>query len=100
MGKPDALSRQPDHGSGAEDNKDLVLLKPELFAVRATEGLQLIGEEADILKDIRRGRHGAHHGTACVVAHSHSARAHGDYAAAAVPRPGLSPVLWAGAGGT
>jgi len=26
MGKPDALSRRPDHGKGASDNKDVVLL--------------------------------------------------------------------------
>ena len=26
MGKPDALSRRPDHGKGASDNEDVVLL--------------------------------------------------------------------------
>ena len=34
-GKPDALSRRADHGHGDDDNKDVVLLKPDLF-VRAT----------------------------------------------------------------
>src|SRR5277367_19386 len=54
MGKPDALSRRPDHGSGSKDNEDVVLLTPDLFAVRALEGVELVGEEGDILKDIRR----------------------------------------------
>jgi hypothetical protein len=39
MGKPDALSRCPDHGDGAKDNADIVLLKLELFAIRALEGV-------------------------------------------------------------
>jgi len=39
MGKPDALSRRSDHGTGANDNSDVVLLTPKLFAVRALEGL-------------------------------------------------------------
>lgn len=52
MGKPDALSRQADHGSGSEDNSNLTLLKPELFAVHATEGLELNGEEVNILQNI------------------------------------------------
>jgi len=33
MGKPDTLLRRPDHGNGASDNKDMVLLRPELIAV-------------------------------------------------------------------
>ena len=53
MGKSDALSRRSDHGSGAGDNDNLVLLTPDLFAVRALEGLQVIGEEKDLLKEIR-----------------------------------------------
>src|SRR5271156_5520500 len=53
MGKSDALSRRSDHGSGAKDNDDLVSLTPNLFTVRALEGLQFSGEERDILKDIR-----------------------------------------------
>ena len=50
MGKPDALSQRPDHG-----NKDMVLLRPELIAVRALEGLHLEGPEQDILREIRQG---------------------------------------------
>jgi len=33
MGKPDTLSRRPDHGKGTSDNKDIVLLRLELIAV-------------------------------------------------------------------
>jgi Integrase zinc binding domain len=45
-----------DHGSSANDNKDIVLLTLDLVAMRALEGLQLIGEEKEILKEIRRER--------------------------------------------
>jgi hypothetical protein len=55
MGKPDALSRRADHGTGGGDNDNLTLLRPELFAVRALEALDLVGEERDILREIRRG---------------------------------------------
>ena len=55
MGKSDALSRRSDHGSGMDNNWDLTLLTPSLFAIRALEGLQLVGEEKDILKEIRHG---------------------------------------------
>jgi len=33
MGKPDTLLQRPDHGKGASNNKDVVLLRPELFAI-------------------------------------------------------------------
>ena len=55
MGKSDTLSRRSNHGSGAEDNQNLVLLTLGVFAARALEGLQVVGEEKDILKEIRRG---------------------------------------------
>jgi len=55
MGKPDALSRRPDHGKGASDNEDMVLLRPELLAIRALEGVQMEGPEKDILREIRQG---------------------------------------------
>src|SRR6202522_3595950 len=54
MSKSDALSRRSDHGSGTHDNKDIVLLTPDLFAIRALKGLELIGEEKEILREIRR----------------------------------------------
>ena len=40
MGKPDALSRRLDHSKGTSDNEDVILLRPELFAIRALEGIQ------------------------------------------------------------
>jgi len=52
MGKPDALSRRSYHGTGADDNSDVVLLTPKLFAVRALGGLEFTGPEQDILRDI------------------------------------------------
>jgi RNase H-like domain found in reverse transcriptase len=54
MGKSDALSRQADHGSSANDNEDIILLTPDLFAIRALEGLELVGEKKKILREIRR----------------------------------------------
>ena len=55
MGKPDALSRRLDHGNGAFDNKDVILLQPKLLAIRALEGVQLEGPEKDILREICQG---------------------------------------------
>ena len=54
MGKSDALSRRSDHGSGTRDNDNMVLLTPNFFAIRALQGLEVLGEEKDILKEIRR----------------------------------------------
>ena len=53
MGKSDALSQRSDHRSRLDNNQNLTLLTPGLFAVRALEGLQVVGEEKDILKEIR-----------------------------------------------
>ena len=55
MGKPNALSQRADHGTGSDDNSNITLLTPGLFAVRALEGLEVIGEEWDILRDISKG---------------------------------------------
>jgi len=55
MGKLDALSQRPDHGKGTSDNEDVVLLRPELLAIRALEGIQLEGPEKDILREICQG---------------------------------------------
>jgi len=54
MGKPDALSQWADHGSGAEDNSDITLLTPNFFAVHALEGVEVEGEERDLLQLIHR----------------------------------------------
>jgi hypothetical protein len=55
MGKSDALSRRADHGNGSNDNQDLTLLTPNFFAIRAMEGLEVVGEERELLKLIRKG---------------------------------------------
>jgi len=55
MGKPDALSRRADHGNGASDNENIVLLRLEFLAVRALEGVELTGIEQKILSDICKG---------------------------------------------
>ena len=52
MGKPDTLLWRLDHGNGASDNKDMVLLQPELIAVQVLEGLHLEGLERDMLREI------------------------------------------------
>ena len=49
MGKPDALSRRADHGTGSDDNSNITLLTLGLFAICALEGLEVIREERNIL---------------------------------------------------
>jgi hypothetical protein len=49
MGKPDALSRQADHGYGQGDNDNLTLLAPELFRIHTLAGTRLEGDEHNIL---------------------------------------------------
>jgi hypothetical protein len=53
MGKPDALSRRANHGSGQGDNDNLMLLAPELFRIHALAGTRLEGEERNILCEVR-----------------------------------------------
>ena len=53
-GKPDALSRRADHQRTEADNQGQTLLSPSLF-VRATGGVVLRTEDADILRRIRNG---------------------------------------------
>jgi len=55
MGKPDALSRRPDHGKGTSDNEDMVLLQLKLLAIQALEGIQSEGPEKGILREIHQG---------------------------------------------
>jgi hypothetical protein len=54
MGKPDALSRWADHGSGQGDNDNLTLLAPELFRIHALAGARFQGDEQNILREVRR----------------------------------------------
>ena len=55
MGKPDALLCWADNGMGAGDNDNIVLLRPELFASWALEGLVIQVKEVSILADIWKG---------------------------------------------
>jgi len=54
MGKPGTLSRRADHGNGASDNKNIVLLQPEFLAMHTLEGVELTGIEQKILSNIRK----------------------------------------------
>jgi hypothetical protein len=53
MGKPDALFRWADHGSGQGNNNNLTLLAPELFRIHALAGVRLEGDERNILQEVR-----------------------------------------------
>jgi len=55
MGKLDALLRRANHGNGASNNENIVLLRLEFLAVRALEGVELTGVEQKILSDIHKG---------------------------------------------
>jgi len=57
-GKPDALSRRSDHGKGEDDNKDVVLLKPEWFKIQALKQghVLLSGLERSLMKKIRESK--------------------------------------------
>ena len=55
MGKPDGLSCRADHGTGTDNNSNIVLLSLNLFTVCALEGLEFAGSEQDILQDIHQG---------------------------------------------
>jgi RNase H-like domain found in reverse transcriptase len=54
MGKLDALSLRLDHGSGSDNNSNLILLRPKLFVVCTLEGLTLVGEEQGIIWEVRK----------------------------------------------
>ena len=59
MVKADSLSRRPDHKKGMEDdNKDVVLLKPEFFRIQALRRGHLLihGDEKGLLKKIRKSK--------------------------------------------
>ena len=55
MGKLDTLSRRADHGNGASNNENMVLLRLEFLAVYALEGMELTSVEQKILSNIRKG---------------------------------------------
>jgi hypothetical protein len=55
MGKPNMLSQRADHGTSTDDNSNIMLLTPKLFAVCMLEGLEFTGPELDILCDNHKG---------------------------------------------
>jgi hypothetical protein len=55
MGKPDALSQRADHGTGTDDNSNIMLLTLKLFTVHMLEGLEFTRPELDILCDVHKG---------------------------------------------
>ena len=55
MGKPDVLSQRANHGTGSDDNSNVVLLPSKLFAICAVEGLEFIRPERNVLRDIYKG---------------------------------------------
>ena len=59
LGKADSLSRRPDLKKGMEnDNKDVMLLKPEFFKIRAIQwGHVLVNtNEKDLIRQIREAK--------------------------------------------
>ena len=55
MGKPDVLSQRANHGTGSDDNSNIILLPLKLFTICAVEGLEFVGPERDVLRDIHKG---------------------------------------------
>jgi hypothetical protein len=52
MGKPDAISRWADHGSGQGDSDNLTLLASEMFRIHALAGARLVHDEHNILQEV------------------------------------------------
>jgi hypothetical protein len=57
-GKPDALSRRPDHRTEGKDNEDIVLLKPEYFRVAALRRghAPMVADERQLLRKVREAK--------------------------------------------
>ena len=47
------LSQHADHSSGQNDNDDMTLLSADQFRILALTALDLVGEEHNILTDVR-----------------------------------------------
>jgi len=52
IGKLDILSQRPDHGNRALDNKNIILLCPELLVIQALERLELTRVKHSILAKV------------------------------------------------
>jgi len=55
IGKSDILSWRPDYSTGTSDNKDVTLLRLEMFAIWALEGVELEGAKKNMLSNIHKG---------------------------------------------
>ena len=59
MGKADGLSRRPDWQEGIEnDNKDRTLIKPEWVQKEVRRGEEMLIEEENLKKKIRKAQEG------------------------------------------
>ena len=61
MGKLDILSQQQDHRDSLHNNENIILLKPELLAVCASERMTFKGKEYVLLTDIQQENSLDHH---------------------------------------
>jgi hypothetical protein len=59
MGKPNALSRWANHGSGQGNNDNLALLAPELFWIHALAGSRFQSNEWNILWEVQHSLKGS-----------------------------------------
>ena len=57
MGKPDTLSQRLDHSTETSNNKDIILLHPEMFTVWALKGIKLEEAKKNILSNIYKDNH-------------------------------------------
>jgi len=55
--KPDMLSQRLVYGTGTFDNKNIILLCLEMFAIWALEDVELKGTEKNMLSDICKDNH-------------------------------------------
>ena len=53
-GKSDVLNWRADHGTGTDNNQNLTLFTPNLWAIQALEGLEVSREDKDLLRQIWR----------------------------------------------
>jgi len=57
MGKPNALSWRLDHSNSLSDNKNIILLCPELLAICAFEGLEPTRAKYATLAKVHKGNY-------------------------------------------
>ena len=57
MGKPNTLFKRPNYSNRSLDNENIILLYPELLAIQALKGVQLVRAELSILAKVWKGNH-------------------------------------------